>query len=470
MIVKSLSRHAGGAGTAQLISYILRYTATKKERAEPKKVPNKEDGKSLLFSKADIPFFNQALVDGKLTLAAVADFSALRSADIERELNAAIRIPKTSAIGSAFKKEQQEQKMSHVGTTLHLTPNYLIARNTDGVRFFRLTMFGDHEKKLANAKDKAPGYLIRHNLRSTTLKGWVREFEQLEALRIHKRSNNVSIYHHILSLSAKEKVPVTETVLQEIAEKFIELRGTDHAYIGQAHWDKSHAHLHLAMSAVDLAGRSGRISKAQFQEIKIALQEFQQERFPELLMSLPAHGTKGRSKDKGTVIENIKTRTNDIRGGIGKVLENAFASASSMEQFLSHVKQHYPVYERGGRVTGVTVDSRRWRFTTLGYTVHKLHELDTREHEQNKQLAALQALRGDCGRDKIEDRLVQLNKFMDVETGKDKGEAKDVRDVHNTSEDKTESKQPPAPETPTKQDIEQELNPQIESANEDRER
>lgn len=251
------------------------------------------------------------------------------------------------------------------------------------------------EKQLQPQKEpKEKPFIIRHNSRSRSINGYIREFEKLEELREHKRSNSVSVYHYILSFSSKDKASITDALLKEMAAKFIELRGQDNLYIGTKHTDKEHIHLHLAMSAVDLAGRSTRISKANFEKLKLELDRYQKEHYPELIHSLPEHGRKGRESSRQSIVEHIQSARSSEKAGLLQILESTYKASRSLDQFLEQLSdQGYSQYYRSGALAGITTESgRKYRLAGLGYSKEKLGELDLLQ-AQDKALAELRSLR-----------------------------------------------------------------------------
>src|SRR5579872_2961380 len=86
----------------------------------------------------------------------------------------------------------------------------------------RYTLDKEKLKKLPEPKKPL---VIRHNIRSRTVKGYAKEFKKNEENRIHKRKDAVQVYHTILSFSNLDKEHVDEKVLTDISNKYIELRG-----------------------------------------------------------------------------------------------------------------------------------------------------------------------------------------------------------------------------------------------------
>lgn len=404
MIVKSLSRCSGSTG--QLVNYIFRYIL-EKEQAEKQE----KGSKSHVFSKEDLAFYHEAFMAGQLKLEEQPDLAIPAEKLLaEQELNSAIRIPKTTAIAKELALRLKADNTDLKKTSLHLSSGYLITKNKDGERFYPLSLSTLFSKAKAERSTKDPPFIIRHNLRSRSIKGYVREFEKNEAMRLTRRSNSVTVFHHILSFSSQDKEQVTDAMLKDMAAKFIALRAPDCLYVGTKHVDHDHIHLHLAMSAVDLAGRSVRISKSKFQEIKKDLDRYQKEHYPELVHSLPEHGKKERLKHSELLVEKIKTHRPLEAEKLSRMLASVYATSTSVEHFLSSLKEHgYDPYYRSGTLTGVAAGKLGFRFSKLGYSQEKIKSLDLLKEQEEKELAELQLLRQSKERTTMELRLASLS-------------------------------------------------------------
>ncbi len=246
-------------------------------------------------------------------------------------------------------------------------------------------------------KDKSPKPILKHNLRSRTTKGWTKEFDKNFESRIHRRKDNIRLHHTIISFSNKDKEKINAEMLKNIARKYIELRGKESLYLVSSHQDTNHIHLHIAMSATKLiTGESNRISRHEFKELKLALTEYQKEKYPELVNSLPAHG-----KSKALQLSDPELKLQDREGKLSQkqvlleTVQTVYSRSKSLDNFLSELKSEgINSYSRGGKVYGVEDESgRHYRFKTLGFDLKKLEELDRQAQEEARQLQDLASLR-----------------------------------------------------------------------------
>jgi hypothetical protein len=232
--------------------------------------------------------------------------------------------------------------------------------------------------------------ILKHNLRSRTTKGWAKEFDANEALRVHKRKDNIKVTHTILSFSNKDKERINNALLKDISKKFVELRGKDNLYLASSHHDKDHIHLHIVMSATKyLTGESNRISKKEFHELKLSLDSYQKQKYEQLIYSLPAHGKS--LKDRNTENEHLPKNHEGKVSQKQELLETAealYSKSKSLNDFLSQLKSEgYEPYFRGGQLYGLeNSEGRHFRFKTIGFDKNKLDELDRQQEKDEKEL------------------------------------------------------------------------------------
>lgn len=248
-----------------------------------------------------------------------------------------------------------------------------------------------------NEKDKKPEPILKHNLRGRTTQGWSKEFEHNFELRNNRRKDNIQLHHTIISFSNKDKKHIYPELLKDITKKYIELRGKDNIYLASSHHDKEHIHLHIVMSSIKyLTGESNRISRKEFKEIKLALDTYQKDKYPELVNSLPNHGKSKRVQlndmDKNLQISDRKLSQNQ---DVLEIVRMVFDRSKSVDNFLSELKSEgYNTYMRGGKIYGIDdASERHYRFKTLGIDLNKLEEKDRQSQVEAKQLQELAELR-----------------------------------------------------------------------------
>ena len=283
-----------------------------------------------------------------------------------------------------------------------------------------------NEKKLVGDKQKQ--ILIRHNVRARTLDKWVKEYDKNESYRLRRRKDNVKIYHTVLSFSNKDKDLINEKMLRDTAKQYMKLRGPDNLFIGTAHFDKDHVHLHMVMSGTKyFTGETNRLSRAEFHQLKVDMDIWQQKKYPELINSLPRHGRSKELKQKEAKIDTRSGRVSQ-RETLLKALKTSYNKSKSIEGFLTHLKAkgHEPYY-RAGRLTGVRFEGGlKFRLNRLGYDKEKIDKLDSIRLKEEKTLAELRDLRSGLSRDREQNDPGSRTSDWDSEKENDKEEDKEL--------------------------------------------
>jgi hypothetical protein len=245
--------------------------------------------------------------------------------------------------------------------------------------------------KTPNGMEQEPNFIIRHNVRSRSIRGVIREFEENEAFRLVRRKDSVRLFHTILSFSKEDTPNISDKLLKDIASKFIVERGNNNLYVGTKHDDRDrHVHLHIIVSGTQLNGRSSRISKQQFHHLKLELDRYQREKYPQLVHSLPEHERSNRGLKKEIVLEELKANRETQKEKLCTILESAYNGSCSIDQFLNRLASSgYGHYYRNGKLQGVVWEGQKFRFSRLGYNEATLQSLE----QQSRTLDDLNRLR-----------------------------------------------------------------------------
>jgi len=208
------------------------------------------------------------------------------------------------------------------------------------------------------------------------------QFQENEKHRVHQRKNSVKVHMEILSFHPddSEKLKNRNDILEKIARKYISLRSNLAMCVATVHRDTKHTHLHFVFSGVEWrSGKSTRLSKAEFQKIKLDMEAFQKSRFPQLSRSEIDHNPS--KKKRQHLIKDPECQMK-LRGVVSDkerlvtALEKAYVEATSEKNFYSLLKKEgFELYHRGGRQAGVVL-KRQFRFRTLGYNRHILKALE----------------------------------------------------------------------------------------------
>jgi len=225
---------------------------------------------------------------------------------------------------------------------------------------------------ILKSDEKIPeSHIIRHNLNGNSMNEWINEFLHNEAGRLHKRKNNILLTHEIISFHPDDTPQLSIEKLERIAREYIERRNPNGLFLGAIHQESNggNIHIHFAVSAVEYAtGRSLRMTKKQFHDLKKGIQHYQQEHFPELVHSLPSHG-KARQPQLSDreYWHKQHSKKLTVKEKLHVVISLALDESSDLDDFLGKISSHgLEPYFRKGVATGIWWNGRKYRFWTLG--------------------------------------------------------------------------------------------------------
>lgn len=251
----------------------------------------------------------------------------------------------------------------------------------------------DYLTKEGKGKHGAP-VIITHNLRGSTKEAWVKEFMENESFRQYVRKDQIYLYHEIASLHKEEnKDLITEDILRDLAQQYVNLRGKEGMYLAAIHEDKDHAHIHFMTSGVKYrTGQAHRLSFKELQELKVNFQEYHKGHYPFLSLSNPEHG-----KGRGYVTDReyfSKTKRTNVKAQIQEKIQSLYKEATSQQHFLDLLREHnMPHYERKGVPTGIEYEDMKFRFSRLDILFEDMPISQAMAAEEQQALAEIQELR-----------------------------------------------------------------------------
>jgi len=149
-------------------------------------------------------------------------------------------------------------------------------------RFREVIEYINHDK---GRIDEQNTFTIKHNLRSDTLEGIIKEFQDNDLYR-KKRKRGIVLYHEMLSYHPEDKHKISMDILEQTAQKFIELRGQHALCFAKPHIENDNIHIHFCFSGNELnSSKTLRLEKKRFRAIRLEMERFQN-RFPELSNSI----------------------------------------------------------------------------------------------------------------------------------------------------------------------------------------
>jgi hypothetical protein len=252
-------------------------------------------------------------------------------------------------------------------------------------------------------------FILKHNIWGHSIKEWTKSFEETEKRRVNTRTNNVKVFHEILSWSNKDTSKLTLEKMKDMATAYIKVRNENASFIAVPHRDKDHFHIHFCISAVEAkTGKSIRVSREEFKNIKEKIQQYQVQRYPELSNSVVNHSKESKRSIKESEFQ-LKKRGGQLteKGKVKQQLDSIFKSAISKEDFYSKVKeQGLNIYERSGKIAGIEGE-RNMRFSTLGYPENRLSDLDSYQDRMKGLIEVREANELDKGNELYEPRDLQ---------------------------------------------------------------
>lgn len=242
--------------------------------------------------------------------------------------------------------------------------------------------------------DKGRSFLITHNIMGIDIKEWIKQFKENETFRKIHKSNSVLLYHEIISFHKEDDVSLE--IMEDITREYIQLRNSGGMFVAVPHFDKDHYHIHLAISGLEYrTGNAMRLSKTDLAQLKQRIQKYQIEKYPELNKSVVNHGNSVKKvlvlPDKEYQIKRRTGRATDKENVI-EILKDCYKKAKSPKDFFEMIREYWAEpYVRGGKISGVVFQGRKFRLKRIGFSSDKIEELDremglkkVRENKKNK--------------------------------------------------------------------------------------
>ena len=239
--------------------------------------------------------------------------------------------------------------------------------------FEQLVKYIHQEEKL-----DGQGFTYVHNMGSVLpedQEGIIRSFKENDAYR-KKRKGGVGMYHEVMSFHPEDRAVLEShpEILEDLSRIYMELRAADSPAIARPHVDQEHVHIHFMIGANELRSyKATRISRDRFTAIRRAMEEYQLKQYPKLQISY----VHSRDKFYYQEVEEAKTKSHpewqiEERGGklnrkaVKKAVADIFKKSRTKQDLMEWLKESgYEVYEYKGKVRGVLVDGRKYRFSTL---------------------------------------------------------------------------------------------------------
>lgn len=200
-------------------------------------------------------------------------------------------------------------------------------------------------------------------------------------------------YHEVLSFSALDRDMLDNEKLETIAREYISRRSSKAMCFAVSHIGEAHRHIHLVLSGTEYKSKKVlRMSDKEFKELRLGMEDYQKQMFPELKHSLVYGKEKkmerAKTRDRNAAKERAfqaKRRSPEKlleKERLMEMVQQSFNKARSIQGFIKNLESYgISTYMWGGKVAGV-VGKRKYRFSTLGIDREMLRSLERLRERQ----------------------------------------------------------------------------------------
>jgi hypothetical protein len=267
-------------------------------------------------------------------------------------------------------------------------------------RYFQILEYlNKNEGKIYNNQNQS--FVYKQHLYGLTNKQISREFMNNEKNRIYQKSNNIKFSQEILAFSDLDHEKLSISIIEDLTKEYIRQRSPYMQSYAIGHFNNNSYHVHIISSPIEIGtGLNLRMTKERFTELKIYMQQYQQERYPELSQSLVRHGL-GIDKEVGITKPKFKQSNKDY---IKALIHQSLSKANHSSHFYDLLKEAGVLtYQRGEISKGVVYEGKKYRFKTLIPDFsNQLEQLNTKEVKLSE-LKELRSIREDDLNREIED-------------------------------------------------------------------
>lgn len=228
-------------------------------------------------------------------------------------------------------------------------------------------------------------FTIHHNLRSTDTDEVIKEFITNDSFR-KKRKGGIVLYHEVLSYSPEDKDKLSIELLEDIAQEFIRLRGDKALCLSKPHVENENIHIHFCFSGTEYRdSKALRLSKQDFKQVRLDLEIYQQERYPELgsivyLNKWQKDKVQEQEQMKVSDAEyQIKKRTGNRsdKETVSSLIHECFEKSESRDNFYQRlINEGLSLYKYRNKTKGLLYNNRKYRFTTLNLSEKQFAHLE----------------------------------------------------------------------------------------------
>lgn len=221
-------------------------------------------------------------------------------------------------------------------------------------------------------KGRSPGdQVLYHNVLQPDFDGAINALEDndqfLKPLRSRKR---VHIYHEVIRWHADDAKHLTPPMLEAFAQAYIRLRADQSIVIATVH-SEGDPHIHFVISGCNLAdGKTlTRMDNKRFKAIREGIEQFQQERYPQLSNSIVYLNKPERKQTRNSGKLEKKYQLNKRQQKQQKarqLVHQCFQQAWTTDQFYDLLLEAGLELKRrkNGNISGIIYQGQAMRFST----------------------------------------------------------------------------------------------------------
>ncbi len=251
-------------------------------------------------------------------------------------------------------------------------------------RYFQILEYLNNEAKIYNQNHET--FIHKQHLYGLNNKQIAREFMKNEENRIVRKSNNIKFYHEILAFSDLDHSKLSISIIKNLTQEYLKQRSPYIQAYAIGHFNNNSYHTHIISSPLEIyTGINLRMSKERFAELKIYMQNYQLEHYPELSNSIVKHGAKKEISNE-LKLNTMKDKKQPTLDYLREKINFYYISSNGNQHFLELLKQNnFKTYTRDGYIVGIIHNLRKYRFTKL--MPGSYLKIDTRQEyiEKNKE-------------------------------------------------------------------------------------
>ena len=242
--------------------------------------------------------------------------------------------------------------------------------------FARLANYIEDDK--GRSQDNSPfdkNFRVFHNVQTPSVEGAIAALKANDKYR-KVRKGGVVLYHEVLSFSPKSKAHITQTIVEDLAYKYIRIRAENGVCFAKPHVHEKHIHVHFLFSGVELeSNRTLRMDNSKFKEIRLEIERHQLQKYPELkhsIVYLNKEKQKEKSNVKGKEFQAQKRLKKEgkisQKERVHQLLQEAISKSDTLDDFYQNIEQQgLKIYSRGkNKKTGIVLETgKKYRFSTV---------------------------------------------------------------------------------------------------------